>query len=151
MRGILLTTAAAAIFLLARRAKKLPENLAITPLKITIDSARSAASLFTRIYYTVTIEVDNPEPIPIPIRAALFKVYVQDIEVGRIVSNQAFTIPARARKSVQFTAAITSTAVIQAVRELINNGLKAQVYIEGSFDTLAGQINFEFTKDLGIQ
>lgn len=136
--------------MLSRRAKSAAENLQVTPKDIAIDSARTRAAFFTRIFYTVRLNIANPERVPIPVRQAFFKVFLQDAEVSRIESNTPFTIPANGNRDIAFNATINSAAVIGMLRQFIDEGLKANMYIEGWIDTPVGRIPVQFNQSVGI-
>lgn len=136
--------------MLSRRAKSAAENLQVTPKDIAIDSARTRAAFFTRIFYTVRLNIANPERVPIPVRQAFFKVFLQDAEVSRIESNTPFTIPANGNRDIAFNATINSAAVIGMLRQFIDEGLKANMYIEGYIDTPVGRIPVQFNQSVGI-
>jgi LEA14-like dessication related protein len=140
--------AAAALLFFLRRKKAAGENLRIEPVDIAIDTQRSAQSFYTRIYYRVKLKLVNVESASVNVSAINLNVSVNGTPFGSINSTAGFVVAAGSEKIVNLDASFSSLGVIQAIRELITQGLNFKVDVSGYVDTDLGRITVNFSKNI---
>ena len=150
MKNILfLGGAAAALLYFLRQKRAAGENLRVEPVDIAIDSQRSASSFWTRIYYNVKLKLINSERASVNVSGINLNVSVNNTPFGSIVSSEGFVVTAQSEKIVNLQASLSSLGVIEAVRDLIADGLKFNVLVSGYIDTDLGRIQIQFSKNVG--
>ena len=150
MKNILfLGGAAAALIYFLRQKRAAGENLRVEPVDIAIDSARSSSSFWTRIYYNVKLKLINAERASVNVSAINLNVLVNNTPFGSINNTTGFIVNAGSEKIVNLEASFSSLGVIEAIRDLISDGLKFNVTVSGYVDTDLGRINVQFSKNIG--
>ncbi len=69
----------------------------------------------------MTLRVQNPNPIPIPITGMDFPLNINDSELGSGVTNKAITVPAYGEALVEIELVSNLTRVFNQIRGLENN------------------------------
>jgi LEA14-like dessication related protein len=141
--------AAAALLYFLRMKRAAGENLRIEPVDVAIDTARSSQSFYTRIYYRVKLKLINVEAASVNVAAINLNVSVNGTPFGSINSTEKFIVAAGSEKIINLDASFASLGVIQAIRELITEGLNFKVDVVGYVDTDLGRINVAFSKNVG--
>jgi LEA14-like dessication related protein len=141
--------AAAALYYFLRMKRAAGENLRIEPVDVAIDTARSSQSFYTRIYYRVKLKLVNVEAASVNVAAINLNISVNGTPFGSINSTEKFIVAAGSEKIVNLDASFSSLGVIQAIRELITEGLNFKVDVVGYVDTDLGRINVAFSKNVG--
>jgi hypothetical protein len=141
--------AAAALYYFLRMKRAAGENLRIEPVDVAIDTARSSQSFYTRIYYRVKLKLVNVEAASVNVAAINLNVSVNGTPFGSINSTEKFIVAAGSEKIINLDASFASLGVIQAIRELITEGLNFKVDVVGYVDTDLGRINVAFSKNVG--
>jgi LEA14-like dessication related protein len=150
MKNILfLGGAAAALLYFLRQKKAAGENLRVEPVDISIDSARSSSSFWTRIYYNVKLKLINTESASVNVSGINLNVLVNNTPFGSINNTTGFIVNAGSERVVNLEASFSSLGVIQAIRDLISDGLKFNVVVSGYVDTDLGRIAVNFSKNVG--
>jgi LEA14-like dessication related protein len=150
MKNILfLGGAAAALLYFLRQKRAAGENLRVEPVDIAIDSARSASSFWTRIYYNVKLKLINTESASVNVSGINLNVLVNNTPFGSINNTTGFIVNAGSERVVNLEASFSSLGVIQAIRDLISDGLKFNVVVSGYVDTDLGRIAVNFSKNVG--
>jgi LEA14-like dessication related protein len=150
MRNLLLLGGAGAALLFFLRQKKAAgENLRVEPVDVAIDTARSAQSFYTRIYYRVKLKLINVERASVNVSGINLNVSVNNNPFGSIVSADPFIVSPNSEKIINLDASIASLGVINLVRDLISEGLNLNVNVSGYIDTDLGRITVNFSKNLG--
>jgi LEA14-like dessication related protein len=141
--------AAAALLYFLRQKRAAGENLRVEPLDISIDSARSSSSFWTRIYYNVKLKLINTESASVNVSGINLNVLVNNTPFGSINNTTGFIVNAGSERVVNLEASFSSLGVIQAIRDLISDGLKFNVVVSGYVDTDLGRIAVNFSKNVG--
>jgi LEA14-like dessication related protein len=141
--------AAAALLYFLRQKRAAGENLRIEPVDVAIDTARSSQSFYTRIYYRVKLKLVNVEAASVNVSAINLNVSVNGTPFGSINSTEKFIVAAGSEKIINLDASFASLGVIQAIKELITEGLNFKVDVVGYVDTDLGRINVAFSKNVG--
>jgi LEA14-like dessication related protein len=150
MKNLLyLGTAAAALLYFLRQKRAAGENIRVEPVDIAIDSARSSSSFWTRIYYNVKLKLINAETASVNVSAINLNVLVNNTPFGSINNTTGFVVAAGSEKIVNLEASFSSLGVIEAIRDLISDGLKFNVTVSGYVDTDLGRIQVQFSKNVG--
>jgi LEA14-like dessication related protein len=131
------------------RKKASLQNLRVEPGKIAIDLAKSQASFFTRLYYNVTLNIVNPERANVTVKNVNLNVYADTMPVGSITNNTQFTVNAGTTKSIVFSASIATVGAAMAIADVIRNGLNMPIQVTGIIATDLGDLEINFTKNLG--
>lgn len=127
------------LYMFLRRKKSAAQNLRFEPVDIIIDLPRTRQSFFTRLYYTLKINVINPEAANVNVRNVILKVNSDGRPLGDLVSNKNFSIPARSNQIIGLDAAIS---VFGALGTIINFVKKRQ--------PIPVNVTGQITSDLGI-
>jgi LEA14-like dessication related protein len=152
MKNILfLGGAAAALLYFLRQKRAAGENLRVEPVDIAIDSARSSSSFWTRIYYNVKLKLINTESASVNVSGINLNVLVNNTPFGSINNTTGFIVNAGSERIVNLEASFSSLGVIQAIRDLISDGLKFNVVVSGYVDTDLGRIAVNFSKNVGSE
>jgi hypothetical protein len=151
---ILTLVTGAGLFFWLRRKKSAGRNLRYEPIDIAIDSQRSAASLFSRIYYNLKLRLINNESANVNIRAINLQAFLkvadrQPRKIGDIVNNAGFQVPAKGQREIKLDTSISSGGIIQIIRDLLIEGINFEINATGFVDTDLGRLNINFTKNFG--
>jgi LEA14-like dessication related protein len=141
--------AAAALLYFLRQKKAAGENLRVEPVDIAIDSARSSSSFWTRIYYNIKLKLINTESASVNVSGINLNVLVNDTPFGSINNTTGFIVNAGSERIVNLEASFSSLGIIQAIRDLIADGLQLNVKVSGYVDTDLGRIAVNFSKNVG--
>lgn len=125
------------------------QNLQYEPVDIAIDSARSSAAMWTRIFYTVKLRLVNNGRASVNVRDIDLSARVGNSPVGTITSSTAFSVPANSSKVIQLTASISTTGIVNVLYNIIEDGINIQMNIEGTILTDLGFVEVQFTKQVG--
>lgn len=68
--------------------------------------------------YAVTLRVQNPNPVPLPITGMNFQLDINDSELGRGVSNRAVTVPAYGEALVEINLTSNLMRIFSQIRGL---------------------------------
>jgi LEA14-like dessication related protein len=146
---LLLGGAAAALLYFLKQKRTAGENLRVEPLDIAIDSARSSSSFWTRIYYNVKLKLINTESASVNVSAINLNVLVNNTPFGSINNTTGFIVNAGSERIVNLDASFSSLGIIEAIRDLIADGLRFKVDVSGYVDTDLGRIAVNFSKNIG--
>jgi len=141
--------AAAALLYFLRQKRAAGENLRVEPVDISIDSARSSSSFWTRIYYNVKLKLINTESASVNVSGINLNVLVNNTPFGSINNTTGFIVNAGSERVVNLEASFSSLGVIQAIRDLIADGLQFNIVVSGYVDTDLGRIAVNFSKNVG--
>jgi hypothetical protein len=149
---ILTLVTGAGLFFWLKRKKAAGMNLRYEPIDIAIDSQRSAASLFSRIYYNLKLRLINNESANVNIRAINLQAFLkvadrQPRKIGDIVNNTGFQVLAKGQKEIKLDTSISTGGVIQIIKDLLLEGINFQINVNGFVDTDLGRLDINFTKD----
>lgn len=124
------------------------QNLRVNPVSIAIDSAKSAATLFTTIFYNVKIRLTNTEAQPVYVRFIDLDVYFQNVNIAKISRDQDFIVSGRNGITVELEAVVKSSNVVTKIIDMVRLRKigDLSLTIEGTIGTDLGDIPVRFTK-----
>lgn len=137
------------LFTWLRNKQQAGENLQYEPVDIAIDSARSGAALWTRIFYTVKLRLVNNGRAAVNVRDIDLMARVGNSPVGTITTNQAFSVLPNSTKVIQLTASISTSGVVNVLYNILEDGLQIELNIAGTILTDLGTVDVQFTKPVG--
>lgn len=97
--------------------------------------------------YAVTLRVQNPNPIPLPITGMNFQLDINDAELGRGVTNEAVTVPAYGEALVEIRLVSNLMRIFNQIRGLENGkGQSLRYRLSGglSLSSRIGKLPFEY-------
>jgi len=145
----LLLGAGFGLFTWLKNKQEAGENLQYEPVDVAIDSARSSAALWTRIFYTVKLRLVNNGRASVNVRDIDLMARVANSPVGTITTNQAFSVPANSSKVIQLTASISTTGIVNVLYNILEDGINIEMNISGTILTDLGAVDVQFTKQVG--
>lgn len=147
---ILLAAGAAFAYIIARNKKAAAENLRFEPVDIAIDSERSRASLFTRLYYKVKLRLINDEQGSIKVNTVLLNAFVNNKAFGTLTSSQNFTVPAQGSQVVQLDTSISTFGAAATIVEVLRNQQPLTINVQGYIETDLGRVTVNFSKVVSL-
>lgn len=147
----IVTLAAAAygvIFWLRRKAAA-GQNLRYQIEDIAIDIPKIVQSRFSRIYFNTKLRLINDESVSVNVKQVNLNANVGNRSLGKILSNQAFSVPARSSNVVRIETSFSSGQIVLYIIDLIKNGFQFDdpISVDGYILTDLGKINVEYTKN----
>lgn len=97
--------------------------------------------------YAVTLRVQNPNPVPIPISGMNFRLDINDTEFGRGVTHQAVTVPAYGEALVELNLVSNLVRLFDQVRGMESNkGQSLHYRLSGGISVAdrLGKLPFEY-------
>lgn len=97
--------------------------------------------------YAVTLRVQNPNPIPLPITGMNLQLDINDTELGRGVTNEAVTVPAYGEALVEIMVVSNLMRIFNQIRELESSrGQSLRYRLSGglSISSRMGKLPFEY-------
>lgn len=130
--------------------KKSAQNLRAVPVDIAIDGPRSRNTAYSVLYFRVKFNLINDEQAAVNVLGADLDIFYKGKAVGKIVKDQAFTVPGRKSQPVTFLAQISSANVVESLLDIIQNTGGIFLTIDGTIDTQFGRIPVQFTKKIDL-
>lgn len=137
------------LFTWLRNKAEAGQNLQYEPVDVAIDSARSRAAYWARIFYTVKLRLVNNGRASVNVRDIDLMARVGNTPIGTITSNTPFSVPANSTKVIQLTASISTTGVVNVLYNIIEDGINIEMNINGTILTDLGSIDVQFNKQVG--
>jgi hypothetical protein len=122
-------------------------NLRYEPVDVAIDLQKIKASLFTRIYYKVKLNLINDESVSVNIKSVNLNVAIGDRPFGTIVKNQSFSIPGRSSQTITLETSFSSFSAIALIKDIILEGFQDPIIVTGYISTDLGRVNVDFRKN----
>ena len=144
---ITLAAAAYGIIFWLRKKASAGSNLKYEPVDVAIDLQKIKSSLFTRIYYKVKLNLINNESVDVNIKSVNLNVSIGNRPFGSIVKNEMFTVPRRSNQIVALETSFSSFSAIALIKDIIVNGFKDPIIVNGYIETDLGRVNINFTKN----
>ena len=129
--------------------KKAMENLQFEIFKISIDKQKTERTGYFKIYYDIIITVINEETSPVKIKDTLLNIKVNNRDLGKIESTLNLLIPRESQKQITLKASFFTLGAIGLVIDIVKNGLKANIDINGFINTDLGKVDINFNKQFG--
>jgi len=145
----IITLAAAAygvIFWLRRKAAA-GSNLKYEPVDVAIDIEKIKASLFTRIYYKVKLNLINDESVSVNIKSVNLNVSIGNRPFGTITKNEMFSVPGQSSQIITLETSFSSFSAIALIKDIILEGFQDPIIVNGFIQTDLGRVNVNFTKN----
>lgn len=136
---LLLGAGGVLLYMYLRRKATAAQNLRFEPVDIIIDLPRTRQSLFTRLYYTLKINVINPETAPVNVRNVVLRVNSDGRPLGDLVSNKNFSIGGRSNQIIGLDAAISVFGALGTIINFVKKREPIPVNVTG-----------QITSDLGV-
>lgn len=124
------------------------QNLRFEPVDFKIDLNRTRQSLFTRLYYTVKINIINPERFPVNVRLVNLQVNAAGAKLGDLTSSKPFIIAPASNQIVPIDAAISIFGALGTVINFIKNRKPIPVNITGYVDSDLGRLDIEYNTEV---
>lgn len=141
---LLLGAGGVLLYMFLRRKAAAAQNLRFEPVDIIIDLPRTRQSLFTRLYYTLKINVINPEAANVNVRNVILRVTSDGRTLGDLVSNKTFLIPARSNQVIGLEAAISIFGALGTIINFIKKRQPIPVNVTGQITSDLGILNVDY-------
>jgi hypothetical protein len=141
---LLLGAGGVLLYMFLRRKAAAAQNLRFEPVDIIIDLPRTRQSLFTRLYYTLKINVINPEAANVNVRNVVLRVTSDGRTLGDLVSNKTFSIPARSNQVIGLDAAISIFGALGTIINFIKKRQAIPVNVTGQITSDLGILNVDY-------
>jgi hypothetical protein len=122
-------------------------NLRYEPVDVAIDLQKIKASLFTRIYYKVKLNLINDESVSVNIKSVNLNVAIGDRPFGTIVKNESFSIPGKSSQTITLETSFSSFSAIALIKDIILEGFQDPIIVTGYISTDLGRVNIDFRKN----
>ena len=120
---------------------------AIETPHVTLNNLQVVDMTLLEQRYAVTLRVQNPNPIPLPITGMNFQLDINDSELGRGVTNEAETVPAYGEALVEVKLASNLMRIFNQIRGLESSkGQSLRYRLSGglSISSRMGKLPFEY-------
>ena len=141
--------AAAFAFIYLRNKARAGQNLRFEPVDIAIDTARTRAAIFTRLFYTVKIRLVNDEPAAVVVNSVNLAATANGRPFGNLTSAERFTVPAKGSQVIALNTSIATLGAAGAILDYIRSRQPVEVTINGYVDTDLGRVTVEYNTSLG--
>jgi hypothetical protein len=141
---LLLGAGGVLLYMFLRRKAAAAQNLRFEPVDIIIDLPRTRQSLFTRLYYTLKINVINPEAANVNVRNVVLRVTSDGRTLGDLVSNKTFSIPARSNQVIGLDAAVSIFGALGTIINFIKKRQPIPVNVTGQITSDLGILNVDY-------
>jgi len=120
------------------------QNLRFEPVDFKIDLDRTRQSLFTRLYYTVKINIVNPERFAVNVRLVNLKVTSKGAPLGDLTTAKPFTVAGRSNQVVPISAAVSVFGILGQVVNFIRNRQEIPINISGYVESDLGRLDVNY-------
>lgn len=141
--------AAALAYVYLRNKARAGQNLRFEPVDIAIDTARTRAAIFTRLFYTVKLRLVNDEPAAVVVNSVNLAATANGRPFGNLTSAERFTVPAKGSQVIALNTSIATLGAAGAILDYIRNRQPVGVTINGYVDTDLGRVTVEYNTSLG--
>jgi LEA14-like dessication related protein len=120
---------------------------AIETPHVTLNNLQVVDMTLLEQRYAVTLRVQNPNPIPLPITGMNFQLDINDAELGRGVTNEAVTVPAYGEALVEVKLVSNLMRIFNQIRGLESSkGQSLRYRLSGglSISSRMGKLPFEY-------
>ena len=132
------------LYMFLRRKATAAKNLRFEPVDIKIDLQRTKRSLFTRLYYTLKINVINPEDGRVNVRNVVLRVNSEGRILGDLVSTKNFSIAPKSTQVIGLDAAISIFGALGTIVNFIKNKQPIPVNVTGQITSDLGILNVDY-------
>jgi len=141
---LLLGAGGVLLYMFLRRKATAAQNLRFEPVDIIIDLPRTRQSFFTRLYYTLKLNVINPEQANVNIRNVVLQVNSDGRPLGDLVSNKTFTIAARSNQVIALQAAVSVFGALGTIVKFVKERKPIPVNVTGQITSDLGILNVNY-------
>jgi hypothetical protein len=125
------------------------QNLEVTPIKISIDLPKTRQASYFKIFYDVSLNLENREQASVNVRNLFLTVKTNGKNFGNIEENLNFVVPANGQKQISIKASFFTLGFLGLIRDIIRSGLNINVNVTGYIDTDLGRVNIDFNQNVG--
>lgn len=130
-------------YIFLKRKATSASNLQIEVQDIGIDSERTKDSWFAKLYYTVRLDVTNPDQAAVTIKAVNLDVFVNGQKIGRVQKLDSVTVPPRSAITVNVNASIATLGVLTTVKDYFLGSGELIMKVSGFVDTDLGRVTLK--------
>jgi LEA14-like dessication related protein len=98
---------------------KTAQNVRVNVFGIKYDSSRTTSSVFTKIWFALTLKIENPTSRPVVINEVLLDFYIKNKKVGELKNFDRLVIEAKRTTNFTTTTYINLLNVIQLVQDIV--------------------------------
>ena len=120
--------------------------------RVTLNNLQVKDMTLLEQRYAVTLRVQNPNPIPLPIAGMNFQLDINDAELGNGVTNEAVTVPAYGEALLEINLVSNLMRIFSQIRGLENNkGQSLRYRLSGglSLANRMGKLPFDYRGEFG--
>lgn len=145
---LLLGAGGVLLYMYFKRKAAAAQNLRFEPVDIIIDLPRTRQSLFTRLYYTVKLNIINPERANVNVRNVVLKVNSDGRILGDLVSNKTFTVPSQGSQVIALDAAVSIFGALSTIINFIKNRQPIPVNVTGQITSDLGTLDINYNTNI---
>lgn len=147
---LLLAGAGAVAAYLLKGKKEALENLKISPLDIAIDTQKSKATLWTKLYYNIKLKLINSSSFSINVKSIDLDFSVNGKILANIQRDQNITVPGKDDKVITLSSYIASATAIETILDILADSSKIKLAVTGEVVTDLGAIIINYSKNAAI-
>ena len=115
-------------------------TLSLEPPSVTLSNVELTEVTMFETTVQVTLRIANPNPEPMTLEGASFKLQLEDFKVGRGLSSEALTIDRLDTTLMDVTFHVNNAMVLLQLKEVLEQeavdyGIRAVLYTQGSWGT----------------
>jgi len=126
--------------------KKAGENLKFVPVDIGIDTKKIKRSFFTKIFFNIKLMLTNDEAASVNVNSIQLTISVNGKILGYISNEDGFVVNGRESKTINLETSISSLGLLSFIKDLVKDGFKFPVNVNGFINTDLGRININYTQ-----
>lgn len=144
----LLTVAALALINRVKNKKKALENFEIGSLEMSIDTNRSRAAFWTKLYYKLKIQIINPEQEDINLLGLNLNIIFRGNRIANLDKKSSIVVPAGGSKIIEIDSTILSINVITAIVDYLADNDTLEFNIKGYLESNLGRLPVDMLKKI---
>jgi len=131
------------------------KNLSVSVFGIKYNSTRTTNSAFTKVWFDLTLKVDNPTNRPVTLSETLLTFYVEGNKAGEVKNFDRFKIDEKRATNITITTYISSLNVVNLVgtiikfirdKKPINIQVKGTMNLEGNKVFIDQSVTLDYPK-----
>lgn len=146
---ITLAAAAYGVIFWLRKKAAAGQNLRYEIADIAIDIPKIIESRFARIFFNTKLRLINDESVSVNVKQINLNANVGNRQLGKILNNTPFTVPARSSNVVRIETSFSSGQIVLYIIDKIKSGFQFNdpISVNGFILTDLGRINVDYTKN----
>jgi hypothetical protein len=142
--------AAALGYFWLKRKKDAASNLEVIPKDVKIDWKRSKEAFYTKIFYSIKLDLINNETADVNVKNINLNVIGNGSLLGNVINSTGFVVPQVSTKEVIISGSINSSGIISIIMDIIRDGLNISVSVKGYVQTDLGRVMVDSTKNINV-